>query len=483
MDQWYYAHKGQQHGPVSDADMRQRVAAGQVLGTDLVWKKGMTDWVESRQVAELWPERVAPVPSLKPPTSSAKKWGQSEPPGFYAPAGLSWDQVDDHLRRVIVWDLQSIELLPEERSQLGAAGVADGTVQRYAVWRRSVLLVAAAATGLAAFFSLINVFIVMGRPGQAGVAFLYLLLFVGIAAAAATAFMASRRYTQIWSSHRLLLIGGAVAALAPIVVNLIPAQWWVTNVLNPGTLMGNRIELSLGMFFGLMAVVLAIAPGVCGACLRLKTLLPASLIPGWGLVIVGPLFALLGLGAFILFYHVFGNIFLMAGFLALVAAPLVYLLHFQLLTRPLGRGEDISPLGKAQQYALIGVGGGVALILLGMLTTSVPVELTVPDNKVLTRSLLGFTQRHSYVTVWSLDLHLFWTQVIGLALFSTVLFADLGLRMNSSIWRQERGFARTRDGADYDQTMAALSDLMEPPPVEMAPRSAAAPVEVQGHPS
>jgi hypothetical protein len=244
-----------------------------------------------------------------------------------------------------------------------------------------------------------------------------------------------------------------------------------------------RIQLSLGMFFGLMAVVLAIIPGICGACLRLKTLLPASLIPGWGLVIVGPLFALLGLTTFILFYHVFGNIFLMVGILGLVAAPMVYLMNFQLLTRPLGRGEDVSPLGKSQLYALIGVGGSVALILLGMLTTSVPVELTVPDNKVMTRSLLGFTQRHSYVTVWSLDLHLLWTQVVGLALFSTVLFGDLILRMNGMIWRQERHFARTRDGADYDQTMAALTDLLEPPPMEMAPGSPVAPVEVQGHPS
>ena len=481
MDQWYYAHKGQQHGPVSDAEMRQRVAAGQVLGTDLVWKKGMTDWVESRQVAELWPERIAPVPSLKQPTSG-KNWGQNEPPGFYAPAALSWDQVDDHLRRVIVWDLQSIELIPEERSQLGAAGVGDGTAQRYAVWRRSVLLVAAAATGLAALFSLINLFIVMGRE-QGGVTFLYLLLFAGIGTAAVTAFIAARRYTQIWSSHRLLLIGGAAAALAPIVANLIPAQWWVPNVLSPLNLMQARIGLSLSMFFGLMAVVLAIAPGVCGACLRLKTLLPASLIPGWALVIAGPVFALVGLTAFVLFYHVFGNIFLMVGFLALVAAPLVYLMCFQLLTRPLGRGEDISPLGKSQLYALIGVGGGVALILLGMLSTSVPVDLTVPDGKVLTKSLLGFTHRGAYITVWSLDLHIFWTQVIGLALFSTVLFGDLILRMNGMIWRQERHFARTRDGADYDQTMAALTDLLQPPPMEMAPRSPAAPAEVQGHPS
>ncbi len=56
---WYIAREGQQHGPLSDAEMRLFVAGGHLRQNDLVWKPGFTDW---RPAAEVFPPQAAPVP-------------------------------------------------------------------------------------------------------------------------------------------------------------------------------------------------------------------------------------------------------------------------------------------------------------------------------------------------------------------------------------------------------------------------------------
>src|SRR5262249_827347 len=58
--QWYYAQNNVQHGPVTAADIKQKAERGELLATDLVWKKGMGDWVAVRSVPELWPGYVPP---------------------------------------------------------------------------------------------------------------------------------------------------------------------------------------------------------------------------------------------------------------------------------------------------------------------------------------------------------------------------------------------------------------------------------------
>ena len=68
-NQWYYGRKGQQNGPITDAQLRQLVASGQLLQTDLVWKKGMPQWVKVGQIKGLFPQPLKPVqqPASTPP--------------------------------------------------------------------------------------------------------------------------------------------------------------------------------------------------------------------------------------------------------------------------------------------------------------------------------------------------------------------------------------------------------------------------------
>ncbi|MEL7049349.1 MAG: GYF domain-containing protein, partial [Pseudomonadota bacterium] len=42
--QWFVAREGQQHGPLSEAEMRLFVQGGHLKPTDLIWKAGFPDW-------------------------------------------------------------------------------------------------------------------------------------------------------------------------------------------------------------------------------------------------------------------------------------------------------------------------------------------------------------------------------------------------------------------------------------------------------
>jgi len=53
MAEWYYAKGGQQLGPVTADDLRQKIASGEVSGQDLVWKDGMANWQAASAVTEL----------------------------------------------------------------------------------------------------------------------------------------------------------------------------------------------------------------------------------------------------------------------------------------------------------------------------------------------------------------------------------------------------------------------------------------------
>jgi hypothetical protein len=58
--EWYLARNGQQHGPLSDVEMRKFIELGHLRPTDLVWRQGFTDW---RPGSIVFPEIANPKPS------------------------------------------------------------------------------------------------------------------------------------------------------------------------------------------------------------------------------------------------------------------------------------------------------------------------------------------------------------------------------------------------------------------------------------
>jgi hypothetical protein len=80
--EWYLARDGQQHGPISAAEMEKIIELGYLLPTDLVWRQGFTDWLPT---AEAFPKasEAPPAPSAqsaaRPSDTTAAKSGPAEP--------------------------------------------------------------------------------------------------------------------------------------------------------------------------------------------------------------------------------------------------------------------------------------------------------------------------------------------------------------------------------------------------------------------
>ncbi len=58
---WYFARAGQRQGPFPGDELRRSIAAGTVVGTDLVWREGMPEWVPAGSVPELGLTRPSPA--------------------------------------------------------------------------------------------------------------------------------------------------------------------------------------------------------------------------------------------------------------------------------------------------------------------------------------------------------------------------------------------------------------------------------------
>ncbi|HYV38587.1 MAG TPA: DUF4339 domain-containing protein [Gemmataceae bacterium] len=65
--EWYFAEKGQQHGPVTFDELRERAAAGLLQPSDLIWKTGLADWQPASSQPGLFSAAAppaAPAPRL-----------------------------------------------------------------------------------------------------------------------------------------------------------------------------------------------------------------------------------------------------------------------------------------------------------------------------------------------------------------------------------------------------------------------------------
>ena len=65
--QWYYSKGAVQLGPVSEVELRAKIASGEITTSDMVWKDGMADWVPLSRVPELIvkaPAAVQTPPSI-----------------------------------------------------------------------------------------------------------------------------------------------------------------------------------------------------------------------------------------------------------------------------------------------------------------------------------------------------------------------------------------------------------------------------------
>ncbi len=251
---WYYVVNGEQQGPVTFGDLKAAAADGRLTREALVWEEGTPDWVAAKTVAGLFPVAPPPVP-VRPATDDA--YALADPPTTTAPLPLppprpaprpaaeplslddappaaprelpEWVKLAQvFVRRALTPDPAAAAPTADEGEKLTAAGVMDATARKLAVWRRSVLFVAAVPCAFAALFGLVDV-VAMGKDEREQFSgFGLLLQFVqalGLFALPVAAVFGALAYDRLSVSAKWVLIGGLVSFAVPLAVAFTPAAW------------------------------------------------------------------------------------------------------------------------------------------------------------------------------------------------------------------------------------------------------------------
>jgi hypothetical protein len=399
------------------------------------------------------------------------------PPQDHWPLSLLW-AAGRHLGRARTWDLQSVAVTDSERARLLAAGVAAEPLQRFASWRRSTLTVVLGPTLLAALLATADV-LAQGRDGLTitGRA-LTVVNLLALWAMPAAALVALRSWASLRRSHRVLLAGWAAAFLPPFLVALVPLGWWfsVTGSSQEQAALQRQLgalDVVDGLYvaFTLAPTALAILPGLVQACVRVKMLLPAAILPGWFLMVVPPFYLLIGIVALIPLNHLVGGPLLVLGALLWFGAPMLYVWRADLFVRPLPASAT-RPVNQVRRAAGLAGAAGLLLLLAYLFTARVfGLHLVGLDSQASlvwlweNRGEMGLTPvqilSRARSVYWAGDVSLsqLLVQYFGRSLFMTTVFADLLVRMNLSAWAQEKGFAKTSDVASYDAAMAELNQV------------------------
>jgi hypothetical protein len=386
---------------------------------------------------------VAPAPAPAAPVSAPQ-------PAYMAPqqankAGL-------HLKRAFNWNLRALPVEPDEEAKLVANGVDEPDARRYLVWRRSVLLVVAIPTLVSALLKTISV----ATDDYSGLSGLGTLLNIAVLLPLYAMPLTSWLAANVWDNHRrsrtILLRGWLFAFLTPLVLALIPYTWRVdTSRLDVTQLASiNALASFAGamvVYITLMPAVLSLIPGVLRGCLRIKALLPESVLPGLFLVAATPLYILLFLVIFTTVNQVAGNAMLILGVLALLGAPLLYLINGRTFTRPLRTPEEVAKIGSIQKAVIAVLGIGIGLIVVYAFTA-----------EIFGKSLIGTSEATSIMRPWSPSLIQFPIEYIVRSLFTTVLVADLFMLMNLQLWRHSREFQASPEAESYDRLMSEIEE-------------------------
>jgi hypothetical protein len=364
------------------------------------------------------------------------------------------------------WLVQPLWEAPREWKSPQAAEL---ILQRHLAWRRSVLVLVIVFTALTAAIDTATRLVggphtsfnfVLRLDPDEGLAeptwfgdLADLLWSVSFYAMPAAALLALLLWARPSASRVLLLAGWCASFLVPVAIALTPWSWWTVEPPPPATAAARLVRQyeriveglvwSNYYVFVLSPAVLALVPGLLRACVRIKRLLPESILPGWFLVAAAPFNSLLVLLTVVALAQVAPSPLLLGGMLLWLAAPLAYLTRARTFTRPLRSPEDLHGLVRVQLIAW-------ALIL----ASSACLIAYAARWQVLGLRLVGLEPRTSLVRPW--EVARYFLDFLGRSMFVTVLGADLLLRATLSAWRDQREFLQADRSDEYNQLMEKL---------------------------
>ena len=415
-----------------------------------------------------------------------------------------------HLKRAFGWNLARVVPSERETAALEAAGVKDPAVQRYAAWRRSLLLVAFVPVLLAGLFAVWD----LVEDGLEEKTLLGALLDVGILVAAVALPIAClvgiRGWTRPGAGARPLALVWLFAFLLPFVYALVPNELIYDFEEEPSEAVADsrgltgltgdtqddlevtaKVEsleyatrdlvLSAAAFLLLLPGLISILPGTMNGCLRVKSALPAASLPGWLLVWVAPVFLLFWLAMLVLVGPATQSNLLLLGVLLWAGGPLAYALQAGVFTRPQIGAEEEARIGRAKKVAGLVSLAGIALIVTYVLTAEV-VELSLvgtdpelaldakldelggDDAPSLQEMVEAYKESDALIYGFDPSFLYLLLDIVAKLLLTTAVFAHLVLRATLASWRNDQALRARPEATAFDESAsAAIAAIARPP--------------------
>lgn len=405
------------------------------------------------------------------------------------------------LQRAFASNIRTINLSDGERAKLEASGVQEPTIQRYVVWRRATVMMVIVGTLLSAGVSTFQSATEEDQPGlfeqvtegllaklQSAAPAAAKLAAAADAAAAAPAEEEEAKekpaklgqivdkvleLSSVWVlpvaalivlllgdrmklSFKVMLFAFVFSFFLPMLVELLPWSWWgyadvkISPTEDPVGYAKDQLEgiaEGVGKMVALMPAVLSLIPGIVRGCLRVKTLLPQSLLPGWLIVIASPLYALFLFVAFVAVDQINSDPLVFFGLLLVASSSLVYIFRASAITRPLITDEDVRQMRGVQRI----VGGMTALGGVLLLTYFM-------TREIMGVHLVGSDPKTSLMR--PIDIVEFLLEIVSRSMFVAAFGADLFMRLNLAAWKQNRALIASGGAQEYDGAMEALEGIV-----------------------
>jgi hypothetical protein len=257
-------------------------------------------------------------------------------------------------------------------------------------------------------------------------------------------------------SRRVLLWAFLFAYGFILVVGLLPGHWLIKiQETDPNTLAQAKAIVGAAwgavMILWLLPAILSMLPGAIRACVRIKVLFPESIVSGWLLVTLTPVYALILFTLFIFINQLAGSFMLIFGAAFMAAAPLAYIHETRAFIRPLWRDEEIREVEKAQWTYQAILATGLLCVVLWVLLGS-----------VMGRSIIRWGSSDGWIGFWTFVWKAlnFAVDYLGRSLFITVIAIDWFLLINLSVWRNMREFEKQEAAKAYEATVEELGRVL-----------------------
>jgi hypothetical protein len=252
-------------------------------------------------------------------------------------------------------------------------------------------------------------------------------------------------------SFRLMAIAFGISFFLPMLLALCPWSWWGVHeetysaAKNPILFAKDQAEGALeaaSILGALLPSVLSLIPGIQKACLRIKTIIPQALLPGWFIVVASPLYGLFLVVVMVAVDQFTGEPAILVPLALLAAASLTYAVRANVFTRPYISEADFRRAKGTQMIVTIMTALAGVILVYFLLT-----------REVMGVHALGNDPKTSLMR--PIELVDFIVQTIGRSMFVSALGAEFIFRMSLGAWRQNRSLTESTSATAYDSAMAA----------------------------